>query len=1755
MSFLNSPRNIFFPIALLSVMFGLTTNAIAQDPSNGNGIQPFETHEGEISLDTLNVHIDIPLVSKTGVTDPFTFGLHYNSEFWVPASCADTNVYSPCWQPNASVWGWTPDATQMYGSYIVSPITCYNGENGLWYLSYEDANATFHPIAPHTFVNSPGILIGQGTMQADDYCVSSASIPLTDGSGLTLNVTYPPDAVAANGPYPGSGVTPTVITSDGTIISPGFSYVYGSFSNISGIWSLPNYISGYYTEDLNHNYISTPSQISWALTPPITPAGPFTFTDTLGVGEITISPEVFQGSLANDIYGPKGPAGPCASSASETYTYPNASGLPVTLTCTQYQIQTHMGCTATYDGYQYQYQEWPAVDWLSAGNSPFPFYAYLITTITLADGSTYNISYESQIAGTVDGRISSITYPNGNVVSYTYGLANCNGFNAVADGSIVSLTRTDASGTWTYTRSIYEFGSTTTVTGPTPASNQSVYVFRQQQTAPNGFFLVEEQDYQGSVSSHFCSSTTTTNCLLKTTTYCYNGNQANCGTTASAPVFPITQKDIYTTYAGMSASNRVTRKYDSYGNIIETDTYDFGATTPAFKTVNTGMGQTWNGSFSSPACTAIGNGVNNVPCRKETVDINGNPIGNVFYTYNAAGNLLATSTWVSGSITAGTYLQTSTTYNSNGTPARTTDPNDNSVTVTYGTCSSGLPTAVSASTGSSTLTTEYGWDTGCNGAVVTSITGMNGYSSSALYTDPLWRLTSYTDQEGNSTTYSYTPTTFESILLFGGSIVDDYQQENVSAQTVYSQAHEANGPSVVNGTLTNANWDTVQSGVSWNGTGQVTTTTMPCTVAKGSGCSTPLSTVTHDALGRMLVATDGGGGTITNTYIQSGTKMDVLAVLGPTPNGELAKQAQKEYNGLGQLLSVCRLSSSAGSVSCGQVNGGTGYLTTYTYDTAGHLLSATQGQQTHSATYDIAGRPLTVSYPESGTTQYFYDSAPATPGVACSTLSLPTNYSPLGSLLKVYDANGNTTCFSYDTLGRTTGIAYSGPNFDGSNSYYIYDSATVDGVAMTNAQGLIAEAYTAATLGGTKITDEGFSYTQRGELSDVYESTPNSGGYYHTNATYFPNGGVQYLTYPTGSVTYVLDGKGRVNELCEGTHSGCNIGKITLLVSSTTYNAADQITAVEFSLLGGSADWFTYDPNTGRMLGYSSEVENPYLVTGNLTWNPNGSLQQLAVTTDTYNAGGVQTCAYGNPTTGFPVGYDEFGRLLNVNCVNSSGTPIWTQVFSYDQYDNLTKAGGTYGGQSWNPGYNAANNRYTLSGISYDANGNLLNDSIHSWTWNQDNRPLTVSGGTSSSVVYDAFGRMAEHYFNSTYTEPLLSPIGNLGLMSTTTLSQLRIPAPANTFDLVNNYDLHQDWLGSARLITGATTIDRAFAPYGEPYNIFGATTYEDFTGDRQDLVAGVFDTPSRELDPIQGRWISPDPAHASWNAYAYSTNPLVTIDPSGAQDDAVDESQFDESQSQQIEIQIPFLYQNPQQGNSDTNGSQDTEAQEAQARATFAQLAGGTIQAEYSAAPDTAGTGPVNTFPGTSLTPGPGLGSGPIGPPGFWTGLIPIYGSGRSAINDFQTGHWGWGLVQTGLAISDVFLVKSLATAVGKVGIEGLAKLGGSSVWRTSVRPWLTEVGWAEFKGQQFHHWLVPQSGWGRMVPNGIKNQPWNLVRMPEGAAGQALHTMLRGGTWGAAGDTMSMAERLWFGSPTWSKILLANSLLRGTAAYEPQH
>ena len=92
-----------------------------------------------------------------------------------------------------------------------------------------------------------------------------------------------------------------------------------------------------------------------------------------------------------------------------------------------------------------------------------------------------------------------------------------------------------------------------------------------------------------------------------------------------------------------------------------------------------------------------------------------------------------------------------------------------------------------------------------------------------------------------------------------------------------------------------------------------------------------------------------------------------------------------------------------------------------------------------------------------------------------------------------------------------------------------------------------------------------------------------------------------------------------------------------------------------------------------------------------LTWNANGSLQQLTLGDKCQ----VQTCSYA---------HDDLSRIASVACTGNT----WSENFSYDPFGNISMSGTV---QSWQATYNESTNRIqTIPGASasYDAKGNLL---------------------------------------------------------------------------------------------------------------------------------------------------------------------------------------------------------------------------------------------------------------------------------------------------------------------------------------------------------------------------------------------------------------------------------------------------------------
>ena len=554
-----------------------------------------------------------------------------------------------------------------------------------------------------------------------------------------------------------------------------------------------------------------------------------------------------------------------------------------------------------------------------------------------------------------------------------------------------------------------------------------------------------------------------------------------------------------------------------------------------------------------------------------------------------------------------------------------------------------------------------------------------------------------------------------------------------------------------------------------------------------------------------------------------------------------------------------------------------------------YVLSSTAG--TTSISINLTGSPGTgiwvAEFREySATGAPVFDTAGAISDATCTSCA--------GATLSL--SGSNDLVLQMINPANTASAVSSGwgdTDFPGPNYFGVADKlATSSGAAptWTTTSGIATGSALAFNLGAgsTAYTTEYFGYDADGHTSDLWESTPNSGGLYHVTDQYYPNGAVNtLLAYNSSgvligglpSMTYGVDGEGRPTTVTAG--SGTNP------VTSATYNSANQLTNLTFG--SGDSDTYTYDPNSSRMTQYKFSVNGSNL-TGTLTWNSNGTLGKLVIV-DPFNSGDAQTCNYT---------YDGIARLSKADC----GT-TWGQSFSYDAYGNLSKSvlpGDA--GLNWQPGYNN-NNRYTLGGVSYDADGHLTADTFHTYGWNGVGDLTSIDGG---NVVHDAFGRMVEFSFSGTNYQLLYAPTGaKIALMTGQTLFDARVPLPGGGLASygtggLNNF-AHADWLGSTRFSSYTSRTmkwDLAHAPYGEVYALSGNGAEFTFTGQFSDTGTSntLWDFAFREYHSSQGRWISPDPAGLAavnpmnpqtWNRYAYvGNNPLSSIDPTGLDGDRV---------------------------------------------------------------------------------------------------------------------------------------------------------------------------------------------------------------------------------------------------------------------------
>jgi RHS repeat-associated protein len=1121
-----------------------------------------------------------------------------------------------------------------------------------------------------------------------------------------------------------------------------------------------------------------------------------------------------------------------------------------------YTLRSNFGCATL--GYTYT----------DYNDSSAP--AYLPYTITDPNGAVTTLTYETTpgVSGApygtyTTGRIASITFGSGGSISYAYSQnGDSQGNNGMDCLTFVvpklTVTANDNngnSGPYTYVNSDRSLASPNnfTVTKTDPAGNQTVYNF--------------SGEYQ--TRAVYDQGTTT---VLKTVTTCYGVNgaappsRASCPTPTTAPSLPITETDVYTSL-GTSSYNEVQTKFDAtYGNVTYTAAYDFGASAPTTQVINI-YGQ----SYSSPsACTAYPSGsyINNTPCYSHTENSAGTDLAKTKVAYNTDGKPASVSRWTGA--TENTWLTKSFGYGAGGAAAGVLSSvkDVDNATTTYGNfaCNGMLPGSTTyplSSVGSDSQT----WN--CNGGVMTSQKDVNGYTTSYTYDDPLWRITSitYPDSTYDTATFSYsTGTSFP-------WTVTKTKAESATASFSIEQVMDGLGRTVTSETLGDPSGTDYVS-TTYNNLGQVVSVSQPYR----SGATVYNNTYSYDALGRTTYVGTANG---LNKYISySGRATQVQ--LYPYWDD---KQTIYQSDGLGRLTNVCEVTTAAqqGSygtpAACGLDIAGSGFLTQYTYDALGNLVS--MGQEMNVApilardfTYDGLSRLTSEATPEQslGTT-YTYD-----------TLQAGDLYQRVAPLENSYSGSVTST-YTFDAMHRIKDLQYN----DSVTSWlwFYYDSADPlwqGGPTVQNPKGRMVEAGTTGPSGQSSgSTVHAFGYDSMGNTNYHAYQPPSlygTGNYYPAGYTY------DFLGKPLSGQNWL---------------AGWN----------NYYNALGQLTTIWSNWLSPTQNG---DLESTRLYNAAGQPLSDTLANGlNETWAYDGSNNPSSYGTGgvsyTYNIGqwlgnDFVVSAYDNIIGQWSYSYDNFGRLATATCSSgncpygSSNTPAYS--YQYDPVGNRWKQNVTAGtGLSVQASFSYQHN--WLVGNSYDVAGNVTNDGNHSYGYDAEGRILQVDGGSTESNIYDALGRIASQTTSAGTSEWVYDLAGHVVAQSpagSTTPSRVDFWEGGRHWayspDRTNLYFIHTDWLGTEKATSnlGLTQGGGCFyLPFGD-----GATctspSEEYFTDQMVDTADSLMISPAREYNPRLAIWMRPDPAGLAavdvtnpqtWNRYAYVTNnPVSMTDPFG---------------------------------------------------------------------------------------------------------------------------------------------------------------------------------------------------------------------------------------------------------------------------------
>jgi RHS repeat-associated protein len=672
-----------------------------------------------------------------------------------------------------------------------------------------------------------------------------------------------------------------------------------------------------------------------------------------------------------------------------------------------------------------------------------------------------------------------------------------------------------------------------------------------------------------------------------------------------------------------------------------------------------------------------------------------------------------------------------------------------------------------------------------------------------------------------------------------------------------------------------------QVNTSYDAMGRVTSRTNPF---QSGGAPGPATTIQYDLANRAVITMLPDGNTTRSDY--SGSTVTVT--------DQVSRKIKRESDGLGRLTKVTE-QDSAGALA---------QETNYTYSLLDKLTLVNQGNQARAYKYDAIGRLLYENIPE--------QTATINDGTGTMWTSAYA-YTEYGAVKKKTDARGVESHYLFDALHQVTQIWYTGLGGDDSGAVR---PTLPSGVAATG--------------------DVGFAYSAWGALSGVSISSPGGIGYpysetyafdsftrpmsvtrtipdhtwinwktYTTSYEYNLGSQLSKMIYPSGQQVAVNhDNIGRTQSLTY------NPGDTSGYLTGMGYNIAGQVTGL--TLGNGVVENYGYDANRLQLTTQTAVKGATSLM--NLTHSYQASAGQMGSGSTAGNAAQLMGISgtINSTTETAAYTYDSLRRLVTSNQTSNGSSA--QRRFGYDRWGNRTgvwdavSGGNQIQSITLQQSGGAPTNRITSvtsgSTLNYscDAAGNVTNDGVHSYSYDAENRLVSVDGGATAQYKYDHQNRRVTKIVGSSWTHYIWQGSQVIGEHDATT------PYSTNPTYQVKSARVDYVYAG-ARMIhsrhrTSSTgpwttqyylgdrlsvrmTLDnsgnvssrRAHLPFGEDFAETGTQEKHQFTSYERDSESGLDYAINRGYSAAAGRFFSVDRIAGDvarpqrLNRYAYTKN------------------------------------------------------------------------------------------------------------------------------------------------------------------------------------------------------------------------------------------------------------------------------------------